>query len=93
MDDLKYEKFAASPDKAMECKKTKALRDGTKYETTVVQRNPKDIKMAACTHRVTERVKILKRVVVLAVEKRFGMSKARKKLVYFMYLIFGRTYF
>lgn len=35
-------------DKAMECKKTKALRDGTKYETTVivVQRNPKDIKMA-----------------------------------------------
>lgn len=82
-------------DKAMECKKTKALRDGTKYETTVivVQRNPKDIKMAACTHRVTERVKILKRVVVLEVEKRFGMSKARKKLVYFMYLIFGRTYF
>ena len=35
--------------KAMECKKTEALRDGTIYETTVivVQRNPKEIKMAA----------------------------------------------
>ena len=69
----------------MECKKTEALRDGTKYETTVivVQRNP----------RVRERVKILKRLVVWEVEKRFRMSKARKMLVYFMYLTFGRTYF
>lgn len=69
--------------KAMECKKTKAIRDGTKYETTVivVQRNPKEIKMAACS----ERVKILKRLVGLEVEKRFGMSKARKTLVYFIY--------
>lgn len=73
--------------KAMECKKTAALRDGTKYETTViaVQRNPKEIKMAACTLHVTERVKILKRLVVWEVEKRFGMSKARKMLVYFIY--------
>lgn len=71
----------------MECKKTKALRDGTKYETTVivVQRNPKEIKMAACKLLVTERVKILKRLVGLEVEKRFGMSKARKTLVYFIY--------
>lgn len=81
--------------KAMECKKTEALRDGTKYETTVivVQRNPKEIKMAACTLRVTERVKILRRLVVWEVEKRFRMSKARKMLVYFMYLTFGKTYF
>lgn len=73
--------------KAMECKKTKALRDGTKYETIVivVQRNPKEIKMAACKLLVTERVKILKRLVGLEVEKRFGMSKARKTLVYFIY--------
>lgn len=73
--------------KAMECKKTEALRDGTKYETTVivVQRNPKEIKMAACTLYVTERVKILKRLVVWEVERRFGMSKARKMLVYFIY--------
>lgn len=71
----------------MECKKTKALRDGTKYETIVivVQRNPKEIKMAACKLLVTERVKILKRLVGLEVEKRFGMSKARKTLVYFIY--------
>lgn len=71
----------------MECKKTKALRDGTKYETTVivVQRNPKEIKMAACKLLVTERVKILKRLVGLEVEKGFGMSKARKTLVYFIY--------
>ena len=73
--------------KAMECKKTKALRDGTKYETIVivVQRNPKEIKMAACKLLLTERVKILKRLVGLEVEKRFGMSKARKTLVYFIY--------
>lgn len=73
--------------KAMECKKTKALRDGTKYETIVivVQRNPEEIKMAACKLLVTERVKILKRLVGLEVEKRFGMSKARKTLVYFIY--------
>ena len=73
--------------KAMEWKKTKALRDGTKYETTViiVQRNPKEFKMAACKLLVTERVKILKRLVGLEVEKRFGMSKARKTLVYFIY--------
>lgn len=73
--------------KAMECKKTKALRDGTKYETTVivVQRNPKEFKMAAFKLLVTERVKILKRLVGLEVEKRFGMSKARKTLVYFIY--------
>ena len=73
--------------KAMECKKTEALRDGTKYETTVivVQRNPEEIKMAACKLLVTERVKILKRLVGLEVEKRFGMSKARKTLVYFIY--------
>ena len=71
----------------MECKKTKALRDGTKYETIVivVQRNPEEIKMAACKLLVTERVKILKRLVGLEVEKRFGMSKARKTLVYFIY--------
>ena len=73
--------------KAMECNKTKALRDGTKYETTVivVQRNPKEFKMAAFKLLVTERVKILKRLVGLEVEKRFGMSKARKTLVYFIY--------
>ena len=77
----------------MESKNTKEFRDGMKYETTVivVQRNPKDNKMAACTRRSTERVKILKRLVVLEVEKRFGMLKARKKLAYFMYLTFGTT--
>lgn len=77
----------------MESKTTKQFRDGTKYETTVivVQRNPKHNKKAARTRCSTERVKILKRLVVLEVEKRCGMSKATKKLAYFMYLTFGTT--